>query len=204
MHRVLILSATLLCAVPATARAQADSAIQGFGGLTFGPSSVIGGAGTASTIGGSVAAGLTPNIQILGEAGRLSDVKSPLFDLLEFTPANLRLSAWYGEGGVRFIASPRSAVRPYVEATAGFARLTPRLSGFGGRTDAIVDAGLGFLNRTEPLVGAGGGVMLGRGPVALDLGYRYKRIMATGVSSVLNAGSAYEVNEARIGLAFRF
>ena len=36
---------------------------------------------------------LTPNIQIVGEVGRLSDIKPPLLDLLDFTPFDLRVSA---------------------------------------------------------------------------------------------------------------
>jgi hypothetical protein len=188
-----------------TARAQsANTSVQGFGGLTFGTSSTLGRTSMATTLGGIVATGLTPNMQIVGELGRLSDIKPPLFDMLDFIPVNLRVSAWYGEGGVRFIASPHSVVRPYAEATAGIARLSTRLSGFGGRTDAVIDTGLAFLNRTEPLLGLGGGVLLEGGPFALDVGYRYKKIMATGVASALNAGNAYQVNEARIGLGVRF
>lgn len=206
MRQLLIFSATLVvCAMPVAARAQgAKTSVQGFGGFTFGTSSVVGGASTASTFGGSVAAGLTPNIQIVGEVGRLSDIKPPLLDLLDFTPVDLRVSAWYGEAGVRFIASPHSVVSPYAEATAGMARLSTTLSGFGGRTDAVIDAGLTFLNRTEPLLGLGGGVVLQGGPLALDVGYRYKKIMATGVASALNARNAYQVNEVRIGLGVRF
>ena len=63
---------------------------------------------------------------------------------------------------------------------------------------------MSFLNRTEPLLGVGGGVLLEGGPFALDVGYRYKKIMATGVASALNAGNAYQVNEARIGFGVRF
>jgi opacity protein-like surface antigen len=136
--------------------------------------------------------------------GRLSDIKPPLLDLLDFTPVDLRVSAWYGEAGVRFIASPHSVVRPYAEATAGMARLSTTLSGFGGRTDAAIAAGLAFLNRTDPLLGLGGGVVLQGGPLALDVGYRYKKIMATGLASALNARNAYQVNEVRIGLGVRF
>jgi len=206
MRRVLIVSVLAVCAaVPATAQAQSpnNTSVQGFGGLTFGTSSVIG-RSTAPTFGGTLVAGLTPNIQIIGEVGRLSDIKPPLFSLLDLTPVNLRLSAWYGEGGVRFIASPYSSVRPYAEATAGMARLSTGLSGFGGRTDAIVDTGLAFLNRTEPMLGVGGGVVLQGGPLALDLGYRYKKIMASGTASALNLGNPYQVHEVRIGLGFRF
>lgn len=205
MRQLLMVSATVIVlAVPSVARAQdGNTSVQGFGGLTFGTSSVLG-TSTASTFGGSIAAGLTPNIQIIGEVGRLSDIKPPLLDLLDFTPFGLRVSAWYGEAGVRFIASPHSNVRPYAEATAGMARLNTGLSGFGGRTDAVIDAGLGFLNRTEPLLGVGGGVVVQGGPIALDIGYRYKKIMATGVASALNARNDYQVNQVRIGLGFRF
>lgn len=204
MRSGLILAAMLLWAVPDAHAQDGNTSVQGFGGLTFGTSSALGGPTTASNLGGVVAAGLTPNIQIVGEAGRLSDIKAPLFDLLDFTPVNLRVSAWYGEGGVRLIASPDRAVRPYAEATAGIARLRTGLSGFGGRTDSVIDAGLGFLNRTEPLLGFGSGVMLQGGPLAFDVGYRYKRIMATGVASALSAGDAYHVNEVRIGFGVRF
>jgi hypothetical protein len=204
MRKVVALSAIVLCA-PAAAWAQtANTSVQGFGGLTFGTSSALGRTSTASALGGVVAAGVTPNMQIIGEAGRLSDIKPPLFDLLEFTPVNLRVSAWYGEGGVRFIASPRTALRPYAEATAGFARLTTGLSGFGGRPDTALDIGLAFLNRTEPLLGVGGGILLEAGPLAVDLGYRYKKITATGLTSALNAGNPYQINEARIAVGFRF
>ncbi|MCA1560036.1 MAG: outer membrane beta-barrel protein [Acidobacteria bacterium] len=206
MRQLLILSATVVvCSIPAAARAQgANTSVQGFGGFTFGTSSVVGGTSMASTFGGSVAAGLTPNIQIVGEVGRLSDIKPPLLGLLDLTPVDLRVSAWYGEAGVRFIASPHSVVRPYAEATAGMARLSTSLSGFGRRTDAVLDAGLAFLNRTEPLLGAGGGVVVQGGPLALDIGYRYKKILATGVASALNARNAYQVNEVRIGVGVRF
>lgn len=206
MRTIRVLTAlAVVCAVPGIALAQnADRSIQGFGGLTFGTSSVLGGASSATTFGGTFAAGLTPNIQVIGEAGRMSDIKPPLLSLLDFTPVDLRVSAWYGEGGVRFIASPHSSVRPYAEATAGMARLRTGLSGFGGRTDAVLDTGLAFLNRTEPMLGAGGGVILQGGPLAVDVGYRYKKILATGVASALNGGSPYHVNEVRIGLGVRF
>jgi len=206
MRRLLILSVLAVCtAVPGTARAQSPNnrSVQGFGGLTFGTASVIG-RSTAPTFGGTIVAGLTPNIQIVGEVGRLSDIKPPLFELLDLTPVNMRLSAWYGQAGVRFIASPYSSVRPYAEASAGMARLSTGLSGFNGRTDAIVDTGLAFLNRTEPMLGVGGGVVLQGGPLALDVGYRYKKIMASGTASLLNARNPYQVNEVRIGLGFQF
>jgi hypothetical protein len=206
MRRILIVLIMLtVCSLPATARAQqSNRSVQGFGGVTFGSGSVLGGASMASTFGGTIAAGIAPNIQIIGEVGRLSDIKPPLFDLLDFTPVDLRVSAWYGEGGIRLIASPRSAVRPYGEASAGFARLSTGLSGFNGRADAIIDTGLSFLNRTEPMLGAGAGVVLQGGPFAVDVGYRYKKIRASGAASLLNGGNAYHVNDVRIGVGISF
>lgn len=205
MRQLLILSATVAaCALPAAARAgEGHTSVHGFGGLTFGRSAIVG-TSTASTFGGNLTADLTPNIQAVGEVGRMSDIKPPLLDLLELTPFDLRVSAWYGEGGVRFTASPHSGIRPYVEATAGMARLSTGFSGLGGRTGAAIDAGLAFLNRTEPMLGAGGGVVLQGGPVSLDVGYRYKKIMATGVASALNGRNDYQVNEVRAGLGIRF
>jgi hypothetical protein len=203
MRTVSVLAVIIVCGLPATARAQADhGVIQGFGGLTFSSSSLVG-TSTAPSVGAAVAARLTPNIQVVGAVGRLSDIKSPLFELLDFTPIDLGVSAWYGEGGLRLISSPGSVARPYAEATAGVARLRTSLSGLGD-ADPFVDAGLGLLNRTEPLFGIGGGVLLTAGPLAVDLGYRYKRIMASGVASALNAGDAFQVNEARVGIGIRF
>lgn len=182
------------------ADAQTRSQLEGFGGFTFGDTAA------ASTFGGNVAFGLTENIQIIGEAGRLSDIKPSLLDtVLDFTPLDLRVSAWYGEGGVRFIASPRSPVRPYAEATAGFARMRTGVNGFGGAADAVIDTALSFLDRTEPLLGVGGGVIVQGGPVVLDVGYRYKRIMADGsLQSLLNGSDAFDVSQARVGVGVRF
>lgn len=212
MHKSLVLlSLAAVCALPSTAGAQTlkpapapKMSIQGFGGLTFGNSSFVGGTSFGSTFGGALAFDLTPSIQAIGEFGRMSDIKPPLFNLLEFTPADLRIPAWYGEGGARFIAAPHSAVRPYGEATAGFARLSTDVDGFGGTAYDIVEAGLGYFNRTEPMFGVGGGIVFQGGPIAVDVGYRYKRIVGSALSSVLNGGNDYNVNDVRIGLGIRF
>jgi len=207
---IVLLSLAGVCTLPSAATAQTRTpapsskmSIQGFGGFTFGNSSFVGGTSFGSTFGGTLAVDLTPNIQAIGEFGRMSDIKPPVFNLLEFTPADLRIPAWYGEGGVRFIAS-HSAVRPYGEATAGFARLSTDIDGFGGTAYDIVETGLGYFNRTEPMFGVGGGVVFQGGPIALDVGYRYKRIVASGLPSLLNGGNDYNVNDVRIGLGVRF
>jgi len=201
---IFVVTLTLVCALPVSARAQGPkSEVQGFGGLTVGTSTF--GSAVSSTFGGRVGVGLTPNIQVIGEAGQLADIKSPLFDLLDFTDIGVRVSAFYGEGGVRFIASPHSAVRPYGEATAGFARLNAGISGLGGPADAIVDTALALLQTTRPMLGVGTGVLIQGGPISVDLGYRYKKISAGNtLASVFNAGKDFQINQVRIGVGFRF
>lgn len=194
-----------VCGVPAAHAQYRTATVQGFGGLTFGTSSFdFGGSSFSSNVGGSVSGALTPNIELFAEGGRMTDIKPPFLDLLDLTPVGLRVSAWYGTGGVRLIASPQHTVRPYAEASAGFARLRAGVSGLDGLDAALVNTALGFLNTTEPVLGFGGGLMLGSGPIAVDIGYRYKRIDADGVPSILNAGKTYQVNEARIGIGVRF
>jgi hypothetical protein len=174
--------------------------VEGFGGVTFGDTT------PASTFGGGVAIPLTDSIQIVAEGGRLSNLNPELLEtFLAFSPLDFRLSAWYGETGVRFLVPSRSAVTPYAEATAGFAHLKPGLDGIGGTTGALIDAAFAFLDRTEPMLGVGGGVIVQGGPIVLDLGYRYKKIMVDGtVQSFLGGGEAFDVSQARIGVGVRF
>jgi len=212
MRKIIAFATLVVCAAPAAARAQSlaypskpalKTEVQGFGGMTFGTSTF--GSAAAPSFGGRVNVDLTPNLQAVGEFGRLADLQSSLFDLLQFTAIGAHLNAWYGEGGVRFIASSRSAVRPYGETTFGFARLHTTISGVSGTAGEIADASLVLLNRSEPVLGLGGGVEFQRGPVALDLGYRFKKISAGNiVADVLNGGSDFKVNQFRIGVGVRF
>jgi hypothetical protein len=195
---------TIICAMPAMASAQSgNSEVQGFGGITFGNSAI--GSSVSSTFGGRAAGGLSDNLQIFGEVGRMTDIKSPLLDLLDVTPVGLRISAWYGEAGIRVIASPRARVRPYGEASFGFAKLGPEVEGVGGSTGGIIDTALNVLDRTEPMLGAGAGVVLQGGPVSLDLGYRFKQIRTGNtVAAALNGGKDFNVNQVRVGVGVRF
>jgi opacity protein-like surface antigen len=188
-----------MVSVPAAAQAQSgDRQIQGFGGLS------ASGLNASPTFGGSLAMPITENLHIIAEGGRMRDVTSPvLATLIDLTPVDVRLSALYGKAGLRVLSS-NGPVRPYAEVTAGFARLTPEFGGAGSRNDAIINVGLQFLNRTEPMYGAGGGVLLQGGPVVVDLGYRYNRFSAGGpVQSVLTAGNI-GMHQMRLGIGVRF
>jgi opacity protein-like surface antigen len=194
-----VVSGILLFTTSAAAQTRGGQ-IEGFGGTTFGTSA------SAPTFGGSVAVPLGDHVQLLGEAGRLTDIKASLLDeALDLSPLDIGMSAWYAEGGVRFIGSPRSAVRPYVEVSAGVARLKPSV-GAEGWLGAVTNTGLAFLSSTEPVVGAGGGVMIQGGPVVVDLGYRYKRILADGglATAFALGNDGFDVNQVRVGLGIRF
>ena len=185
----------------ATAGAQTrGGSFQGFGGTTFGSSA------NAPTFGAGVALPVGDYVQVIGEAGRLTDIKAPLLDdLIDLSPVDVGMSAWFAEGGLRFTASRHSAVRPYVEGTAGVARLKPTV-GADGWLGALTNTGLSFLGSTEPLVGAGAGVMFQAGPLAVDLGYRYKRILADdAIASAFSLGNDdFDVNQVRVGVGVRF
>lgn len=203
MFRQLVIAAFVAGAVPAAAFAQGTSVVEGFGGVTVGTSSF--GSAASPTFGGRVTAALTDNIDIVGEGGRLAGLQSPLFDLLDFTSVGVHVSAWYGEGGVRFIASPRSAIRPYAEATAGFARIGASVSGLPGIASGVLDTGLNLIDSTRPLLGVGAGTQFGSGPVVVDLGYRYKQISpGTSIASALNNNDPYRVNQFRVAVGVRF
>lgn len=184
--------------VPSVARAQ-QGQFQGFGGLTFGDVT------SSSTFGGSLAVPLSDNLQIIGEGGRMTNLMPSLLDtLVDLTPADVRVSAWYGEGGLRFIASPGRAIRPYVETTAGVARLNTGIAGTGSFADAVTNTALRFLGRTEPMLSAGGGVVVQGGPLVLDLGYRYKKILVGDSWQGLLTGGDVGVNQLRVGAGVRF
>ena len=191
--------AALSLATTASAQMRGGS-FQGFGGTTLGSTA------NAATYGAGISLPVGDYLQVAGEAGRLTDLQAPAVDdLLDLTPIDAGISAWYAEGGLRFTASQHSTVRPYVEATAGVARLKPSV-GADGWVGALTNIGLSYLGSTEPLVGAGAGVMFQAGPLAVDLGYRYKRIFADGAAaSVFSLGNdAFDVNQLRVGVGVRF
>jgi len=205
MYRLTALSLlAALCLAPSSALAQERTASAvGFGGMSLNSFS-----NSASKIdfGINVAKELTPNIQVIGEFGRIGDMLPSLTaGLAQLTPYDVRVSALYGEGGVRLLTAPDSGVNPYVEATAGIARLTPEVSGFGSGWDAFAAAGLGLFRSTDPVLGVGGGLLLRGGPVVADLGYRYKQVMGgDSLASLLSAGQTMRAHQVRFGVGVRF
>ena len=195
-----ILSAASLMPSTAWAQDRTASAV-GFGGMGLNSFST-----SQLDFGVNVGKELTPSVQVIGEVGRINDMLPSLSaGLLTLTPYDVRVSSFYGEGGLRLLAAPDSAVNPYVEGTIGIARLTPHVAGFGSAVDALTSTGLSLLRSTDPMVGFGGGILLRGGPVVADLGYRYKQLVgADSFASILGAGQPLRAHQVRFGIGVRF
>jgi opacity protein-like surface antigen len=175
--------------------------LQGFGGLRLGTVAT-----TDTVLGGLVAKSVTPNLQVLGEVGRLSDVLPTTIDpLLAFSPVGFRVSAWYGQAGIRLAANTRSGARPYVETSAGVARLQSNLGPLGSSlADVIANSSLRLFDRTDPIATVGGGLAFESGPFIADIGYRYRRIFGPAWIEALSFDNRLTSNEVRVGIGVRF
>jgi hypothetical protein len=196
----LSLSALLLVS-PTVVFADTGGTVTGFGGVT-----VSGLESQRPSLGGTVTFTLVPELQIVGEVGRIGNVlPSRAETLLSVGQSGLRASAFYGEGGVRLIAAPHSSVTPYGEATAGFARLDVTSDRLGSIGNLATSLALGFVDRTMPVASIGGGVLLRGGPMVLDLGYRYKQLFANeAIQDILGLGEPLRAHELRAGVGVRF
>jgi hypothetical protein len=190
----------LVCTAPVAALAQGHSAIVGFGGY-----SLNGFESHTPSVGGTLTYSVIPQLQIVGEVGRIGNVLPATADtLFSLGGTGVNVSAFSGEGGVR-LTTGRGAFAPYAEATAGFARLDlsrPRLGTIGNVATALA---LGFVGRTTPIASVGGGIQAHGGPLVVDLGYRYKQLFADDLlESVLGLGRPLHAHEVRAGLGVRF
>jgi hypothetical protein len=140
-----------------------------------------------------------------GEVGRLGNVAPPLASSLLDVPG-VRVSALYGEGGLRALAGgSNSVIRPYVDGTFGMSRLNVSSTLLPTWGNALVNAGTSFLDRNSPMLGVGGGVLVQAGPVVFDAGYRYKHLLDTNtLSTVLGLGQNLRGSDVRVGIGFRF
>lgn len=196
---ILIVLVACLAATPAAAQDRAF--VQGIGGLRLSSAP-----GTAASVGGMVGGNLTPNMQAIGEVGRMSDVlPAAIGTTLAFTPATFHVSSLYGLGGIRLITPPLGHVRAYAETLGGVARLNNTFGGIGSPTeDAITNTALRFVNTTDPVAAVGTGVVFQAGSFVANVGYRFSRIFANDALSALVTGGNLDVSEVRVGIGVRF
>ena len=206
MRYLIAAALALVSVVMVPSRSSAQTSIDGFGGVQMDRLASLGDSGFPVDFGGRVSFDVVPAVQVFGEFGRIGNVMPSLLETgLAFTRLDVTASAFYGEGGVRLLAAPRSAVSPYVEGTAGVAHLRFGARGLGSTTDAIVRAALNLVDTRDPVFGAGGGVLMRAGPLNVDVGYRFKRIVAnSALSSVLSVGQELQSHQVRFGVGVRF
>jgi hypothetical protein len=204
VHIAAVLAAASLAMLPMPASAQ--TALSGFGALPVDHLSSLRDSGVPVDFGGGVSFEVVRGVQMFGELGRIGDVMPAFVETgLAFSRFDVNASAFYGEGGVRLLAGSRSAVRPYVEGTAGVAHLRFGTRGFGSTTDAIIRAALNLVDTRDPIVGAGGGVLMQAGPLQVDVGYRYKKIVTNSVlSNIIGVGQDMQSHQLRFGAGVRF
>ncbi len=198
----LAIAGIVICG-PSVAAAQERASLEGFGGLSL---NAVTSESFSPSVGGTLTLNVGPAVQIIGEAGRLDNVL-PVLSNAAFNAADvgLRLSALYGEGGVRLLMAPGSPITPYIEGTAGIARLGVSSERFGTIGNAVGTIALHFVDRTTPTLGGGGGVLLRGGPVVFDLGYRYKQLFANDILRIgLGFGEQLHTHQARVGFGVRF
>ena len=197
----------VVSAVMVPSQASAQTSIDGFGSVRMDHLASLADSGFPVDFGGRVSFDVVPAVQVFGEFGRIGNVLPPLAETgLAFTRLGVTASAFYGEGGVRLVAAPHSAVTPYVEGTAGVANLSFGATGLGSASDALIRAALNLVDTRDPLFGVGGGILLQGGPLRFDLGYRYKYIQAnSALSSILSmGGEKMESHQIRFGVGLRF
>ena len=198
-----VVGAALCLLAPAWASAQSGApegigALGGFGGLTIDASS------SSPNLGGTLTFALTPHIHVLGEGGRLGNVLPSRSDAL-FPLAGVKASAFYGEGGVRFLMTPRAAASPYVEGSAGVARINVSTASLGSIGDLLLPIGMSFVPRTGPVAGVGGGLLVRAGRAVVDVGYRYKQLSPpAALEAALGLGQQLRSHQLRAGIAVGF
>jgi opacity protein-like surface antigen len=193
-----IVVATLLVSSAASAQ-EPRASVQGFGGVGVGSFTTVN-----TNFGGVVSGDLTPNIQLIGEVGRLSNIlPSTTQTLFDLSPVGFSASAFYAQGGVR-LTTGSGSLRPYAEASGGIARLTPHVTGLDGLPGVFTNAGLAFLNTTAPIGTVGAGVTLHAGNFVADAGYRYHQVFSDNWIEALALGGNLRTNEVRFGVGVKF
>lgn len=180
--------AALLIAVASPAAAQTPSriSVHGLGGTTFITE-------TSSTFGGGVTIAVHKHVQLLGEAGRLTNLmpKDSQRDLDAAVPQfgtqvgsglsiDGQLGGVYGVAGFRFVGSTAHRTATFAEVAVGGVRVATsiRATSSSGDVSATVASLLGLPGpdvHPVMLLGAGAAIDV-HTRVVVDIGYRYLRV----------------------------
>ena len=193
------LLASLLVASAASAQ-ERRNAVEGFGGLGLGSLTT-----PNTNFGGVITGSLTPNIQLLGEVGRLGNVlPSTTQTLFESEPCRLQcVGVLCGRGRA---AHSRLVRSPSVHGGLRRDRATEStpLGHRVWRSSVIANAGLRFLNQAAPIASVGGGVTFHAGAFVADIGYRHHQVFSDSWVQAFALGGTLSTNEVRVGMGVRF
>ena len=181
----LMLIGTSICANPLQAQERSAGFAGGLGGATVGDQ-------RGAVYGVRTGVGIGKGLFVVGEAGRIQnvlpgDVQTELDvveRLIELQGIDVSIDAsvpvFYGMGGVRW-ALRRGRVSPFLEAGAGFARLSldvdAVVDGADISEDLLRDLEDEGIEATKFLFSTSGGISLAvQSAWTIDVGYRYARI----------------------------
>jgi hypothetical protein len=186
----------ILIATASSALAQDRGYVQGVGGATFM-------ARTSGVFGGEAGIHLSRDLVVFGQAGRLidvlprevqDDIDSAAAQLESFTGRewlfDARVRATYVGGGVRYFVPTRSLVRPYVTGSVGIANYagTLRERELGDVLDLAISlevVAAEDVKGTEMAYEAGGGIVVPRGRLQIDAGYRLMNVRGVNISRII-------------------
>ena len=181
MRYAIATAVAVLGVLIAPTRSFAQTSLDGFGALSIGHLASIGDSGIPVDFGGRVSFDAVPAVQVFGEFGRIGNVMpiaardwaviyAVRCDCLRVLRRGWRAACWLrlGRRSARTWRAP-PASRIYGSVREGLAR----------RADAIVRAAMNLVDTRDPLFGVGGGILMRAGPLQVDLGYRFKRILRT-------------------------
>ena len=173
-------------AVPAFGQTASPGFVRGFGGVTFMSE-------TGGVFGLGVGVRLTPHLDLIGDAGRITnmmpdgiqrdlDAAARMMGAFYGVPLTIdgRAPGVYAFGGLRANWAIGGRTNLYVEGGAGGARGTSDIRARAGGTDVSseVTAALDIKHsESQPLVALGAGLSVPvTGKLAIEFGYRFMRI----------------------------
>ena len=189
-------ASVVLIATASSALAQDRGYVQGVGGATFM-------AETSGLFGVDAGVHLTRNVVVFGQAGRMNnvlpqDIQDDIDDAAVQLEAffgrpwlfDAKVRASYAGGGVRYFLPVRARLRPYVTGGVGMVNYAGSLREreLGDVLDLAISLDVvesDDVKGTEIAYEVGGGIVVPRGRLLIDAGYRLMNVRGVNVSRVI-------------------
>jgi len=169
-----------------------DAYVIGRSGVTFGTL-------TAPLVGIEAGARVAPMAQVYGAFDWHRDISPQIVDDLNTLLTDLlgadfkfRLPAYTLTAGVK-VTTPRGAIRPYALGGFGYGRVNGTIEVEGRDVTGLLDS-LSYLDKSDiefnkMLFEVGGGMQASKGPLFVDISYRFRKFLQTGTG--INVSGIY-------------